>query len=61
MRRNCRKKNKVAFELGGGHIYNAETGKKLHFVERNSVYFIKVKILPPSDIEDESGFARRGR
>ena len=61
VRRICRKKNRVTFELGGGHIYNAETGKKLYFVERNSVYFIKVKILPPSDLEDESGFARRGR
>ena len=61
VRRICRKKNKVVFELGGGHIYNAETGKKLYFVEKNSVYFIKVKMLPPSDPENESGFARRGR
>ena len=44
---------------GGGYILNTVTKKKLRFVERNGVYFIKLKILETSE-KKMSGFARPG-
>ena len=53
------KKKVVTFRDGGGYIFNTVTRKKLRIVERNGVYFIKLKILEPSE-KKTSVFARPG-
>ena len=53
------KKNVVTFRGGGGYILNTVTRENLKFVERNGVYFIKLKILELSE-KQTSGFARPG-
>lgn len=62
VRRIVRQGNLVKFRRGGGYIRNATTGTRLHFVERQGVYFIKVKVKDPSP-DDKAGqvFARPGR
>ena len=62
VRRIVRQGNLVKFRRGGGYIRNAKTGTRLHFVERQGVYFIKVKVKDPSP-EDalEQSFTRPGR
>ena len=62
VRRIVRQGNPVNFRQGGGYIRNARTGTKLRFVERQGVYFIKVKVKEPSP-EDalEQSFTRPGR
>ena len=62
VRKVVKKQNIVTFKDGGGYIYNKQTGKKLRFVERNGVYFIKIKVLDPPENEacSEPGFARHG-
>ena len=56
VRKIVRRGNKVVFNLDGGYIKHKATGNKMYFVEREGVYFIKMKIL---DVESpESGFAR---
>ena len=54
-----KKKSVVTFQDGGGYILNTVTKRKLRCVERNGVYFIKLKILEPSE-KKMSGFARPG-
>ena len=63
VRRIVRRGNLVKFRRGGGYIQNARTGRKLPFVERQGVYFIKVKVKNPSpdDVAVESVFSRQGR
>ena len=63
VRRIVRRGNLVKFRRGGGYIQNARTGRKLPFIERQGVYFIKVKVKNPSpaDSIDESVFSRPGR
>ena len=69
VRKIVRNGNYVKCRLGGGYIFNKKTGKKLYFVERQGVYFVKVKMLEPmpgdgtsSKHEDASSsvFSRRG-
>ena len=53
------KGHKVEFWDGGGCITGAGAGgHKMFFVERNGVYYIKLRILPPKN--NEAGFTRRG-
>ena len=54
-----KKKSVVTFKDGGGYILNTVIKKKLRLVERNGVYFIKLKILEPSE-KKMSGSARPG-
>ena len=63
VRRIVRRGNLVKFRRGGGYIQNARTGRKLPFIERQGVYFIKVKVKDPSpaDSIDKSVFSRPGR
>ena len=49
VRQIVRKRNKVIFKDKGGYIYNAKTGKKLEFIEKNGVCFINMKIIQPED------------
>ena len=59
VRRIVRRGNKVVFNLDGGYIKHKATGNKMYFVEREGIYFIKMKIL---DAESpESGFAWLGQ
>ena len=67
VRKIVRKENYVAFRNGGGYINNVKSGKRLHFVERQGVYFIKVQVKAPSPgkatdgFKPMSGFSRPGR
>ena len=67
VRKIVRKGNYVTFRDGGGYIKNAKSGKRLHFVERQGVYFIKVQVKDPSPskavegFKPMSGFSRPGR
>ena len=54
-----KKTNVVTFRDGAGYIFNTVTRKKSRFVERKGVYFIKLKILEPSE-KNTSGSARPG-
>ena len=56
VRKIVHKGNKVVFQQKGGYILNEATRKKLHFIEKHGVYFIKIMVHPP----DES-FHRPGR
>lgn len=56
VRKIVRKGNKVVFQERGGYIHNLKTNKRLHFVEKNGVYFIKILVHPPPE-----DFHRRGR
>ena len=58
VRRIVRKGNLVKFKKAGGYIYNKATKKKLYFVEKNGVYFIRVKVVDP---EESPVFSRPGR
>ena len=50
-----RKGNKVIFEDEGGYILNVKTGKRLNFVEKHGVYFIKIMVLPPDEDFHQQG------
>ena len=50
----------VKFKKDGGYIMNASSGRKLRFVERNGVYYIKLKVLDPEEPESPV-FSRPGR
>ena len=56
VRKIVRKGNRVVFQENGGYIMNKTSQKKLHFVEKQGVYFIKLDVAPPTE-----GFPRRGR
>ena len=60
VRKVAKKGNIVKFKDGGGYIMNIATKKKLRLIERNGIYFIKIQIVPPTDIEENqgSGFSR---
>ena len=60
VRRIVRKGNIVKFKKDGGYILNASSGRKLRFVERNGVYYIKLKVLEPEEPESPV-FSRPGR
>ena len=67
VRKIVRKGNSVTFRDGGGYIKNVKSGKRLYFVERQGVYFIKVHVKAPSPgkasegFNPMSGFSRPGR
>ena len=50
------KGNRVVFEEKGGYIMNMISKKKLYFVEKHGVYFIKVDVIQPDE-----DFHRLGR
>ena len=50
------KGNKVVFQEKGGYILNVVTRKKLRFIEKQGVYFIKIRVHPPDE-----DFHRPGR
>ena len=56
VRKIVRKGNRVVFQENGGYIVNTTSKKKLHFVEKQGVYFIKLDVVPPTE-----DFPRRGR
>ena len=60
VRKVVKKESIVKFKDSGGYIMNIATKKKLRFIERNGVYFIKIQVVPPTDIADNqgSGFSR---
>ena len=47
--------NIVKFQDGGEYIMNTATKKKLRFIENNGVYFIKIGMTPPTDIDENHG------
>ena len=59
-RKLVKKGNIVKFKDGGGNIMNIATKKKLRCIKRNGIYFIKIQIVSPKDIEENqgSGFSR---
>ena len=57
VRKIVRKGNYVTFRNGGGYIKNVKSGKRLHSIERQEVYFIKVQ----SGEGSESQQGGRGR
>ena len=56
VRKIVHKGNRVVFQEKGGYILNVVTRKKLHFIEKHGVYFIKIMIQPPDE-----DFHRPGR
>jgi len=56
VRKIVHKGNKMVFQEKGGYILNVVTRKKLHFIEKHGVYFIKTMIQPPDE-----DFHRPGR
>ena len=62
VRKIVRNGNHVRMQRGGGYIKNKKTGKRLYVVEKQGVYFIKLKILEPDqeDVNLEEVFARQG-
>ena len=44
----------------GGYILHKESGRQIPFVEREGVYFIKMKILGAKVENSEPGFGRQG-
>ena len=64
VRKIVKKGNKVMFQAQGGRIVNKNTGRKLNLVDRDGVYFVRMK-LPGSAAQNvepnKSGFSRPGR
>ena len=64
VRKIVKKGNRVVFQDQGGYIVNKNTGRKINFVDKNGVYFVRMK-LPESPAQNvrsnESGFSRPGR
>ena len=60
VRKVVKKGNIVKFKDNGGYNINIANKKKLRFIVRNGVYFIKIPVVPPTDIEGNqgSGFSR---
>lgn len=56
VRKIVRTGNKVVFQEKGGYILNEKTQKRLEFVEKHEVYFIKILVHPPDE-----DFHRPGR
>lgn len=50
VRKLVRDNHSVKFHKNGGFIHNLTTGKKINFFEFQGVYYLKMKILPPSDL-----------
>ena len=60
-RRIVKKGNDIVFNYGAGYILHRHSRRRIDFVEREGVYFIKMKILGGVRREsNESGFARLG-
>ena len=47
--------NDVRFRKGGGQIRNSLSGKVVNFYEHEGVYFIKLKIKNPNDLDENLG------
>ena len=45
----------VSFRKGGGQIRNSLSGKVVNFYEHEGVYFIKLKIKNPNDLDENLG------
>jgi hypothetical protein len=61
VRRIVKKGNDVVFNDGGGYILHRQSKRRIEFVEREGVYFIRMKITGAVNRGgNESGFARRG-
>ena len=61
VRQLVKKGHRVEFWDGGGCITGAgKGGHKMSFVERNGVYYMKMKFLPPTK-PNEAGFSRQGK
>ena len=56
VRKIIREGNYVTFRNGGGYIKSVKSGKRLYFVERQGVYFIKVQVKTPSPGKTSDGF-----
>ena len=56
VRRLCRDNNNlnVGFSHKGGYIYNMVTKERIEIFEFQGVYFVKMKILPPSHDETQT-------
>ena len=54
VRRKFKKGNRVIFNDGGGYIEHSVTRRRIDFVEREGVYFIKMNI-----VSSPSPFARQ--
>ena len=59
VRKLVKKGHQVQFRRGGGAIV-AAGGQRMEFVERGGVYYIKMKIRPPTPANSGLGFTRRG-
>ena len=64
VRRIIRKGNAIVFIEDGGYIQHRTSRRKIDFVEREGVYFIKMKILggvnPPVVGKEQKGVATKG-
>ena len=61
VRKIVRHGNRVRMMKHGGYIKNKSTGKRLPFVVRQGVHFIKLRIVDPDDEDDHAkvtNFAR---
>ena len=66
VKKMIKKGTKMLIEEDGGTLYNSRTKQQLNFLEHSGLWFMKLKVKPPSRPVDESlgceplGFARRG-
>ena len=61
VRRTVKKGKAIVFNDGGGYILHRQSKRRIEFVEREGVYFIKMKITGAvSRGGNESGLARWG-
>ena len=58
VRKLVRDKHHVRSREGGGYIKNLRTGQRAPFFEYQGVYYLKMKILPPSDKSIAPVFSR---
>ena len=64
VRKIVKKANMVVFQNQGGYIVHKATGRNINIVDRDGVYFVRMKLLEciAKDVEsNESGFSRQGR
>ena len=58
-RKLCQSGHKVLYKEKGGLIIDTRTGQTTKFIQRGGVYYLKLRVLRPSERERAEGFARQ--
>ena len=58
-RKLCQSGHEVLYQENGGLIIDTKSGQTTRFVQRGGVYYVKLRVLRPSEAERAADFARQ--